>query len=33
MKTIQNEIINKSYETIYVATDGTEFKNEAECKK
>lgn len=33
MKEIQKEVVTKSYETIYVANDGTEFADKNECKK
>lgn len=33
MKKIQKEIVRKEYVNVFVANDGTEFSDEAECKK
>ena len=33
MKKIQKEIVRKEYVSVFVANDGTEFSDEAECKK
>jgi len=33
MTTIQKERVEKKYYNVYVANDGTEFSDEAECKK
>lgn len=33
MKKIQREVVTKSYVDVFIANDGTEFKNQDECEK